>query len=622
MYYFYEKLLMETLRKMSENQLFPSGESAPSEAPVCNTAAELKNILTEYYGYSTQVSLLPFRREFRKLKDRWDSIASGDAGSPLNAEFAAAMERAGMRLAQESAASESFLIKLREVIDELSRLKEAAPEEFRKRRDDLEKRRDAALRSVDRSRREVRDAVSAVTALFHELNARLTLHYQALDLARWESYTRKLGICRELETLKDCPDGKLPEAAGKLRDIRKLWQELGAVPREKQHELGPKYYEYTTLLQRRVDDYYKKQRAVRHEAEAGKSAICEEAEKLACSTDWNVTGDRLKELQQKWKEFGNAGRDAEKALYARFRAACDSFFNARNAFRDERQRQHAAGVSAKNALCAAAEKLGSMPMQEAVREARRLRSEFMNAPRAGKQEQALNTRFNELMDAFFSSRRAAWDQARQQREALVAELESLKADADGSEKRAGEIRSMWRELPPAPREVSAGLEARYKAALSTVDKILSEVRRQRMLKREAVFADAMRAAAGMVEAARRGGELPEITMDLTAFPKLAGLVSDIVSGGLVPEMEKAIARNTREFKRLLDEQEAETAAAADREQDLAAELAAAIAGNFGSAVFASREKDRRDIARQLLETGTVDPSELEELLTRYSKVRA
>ena len=64
---------------------------------------------------------------------------------------------------------------------------------------------------------------------------------------------------------------------------------------------------------------------------ARKKELCKEAEELSTSTDWKKTGDRLVHLQQQWREVGPVGRKQSDAVWNRFKAACDTFFQARQA---------------------------------------------------------------------------------------------------------------------------------------------------------------------------------------------------------------------------------------------------------------------------------------------------
>ena len=57
----------------------------------------------------------------------------------------------------------------------------------------------------------------------------------------------------------------------------------------------------------------------------------EKAEALMESTDWRSTGDILINLQKQWKEIGTVPRKYSEDLWKRFTAACDHFFEARQA---------------------------------------------------------------------------------------------------------------------------------------------------------------------------------------------------------------------------------------------------------------------------------------------------
>lgn len=45
------------------------------------------------------------------------------------------------------------------------------------------------------------------------------------------------------------------------------------------------------------------------------------------STDWKETTDYLISLQKQWKEIGPVSRKKSDQIWARFRAACDHFFD-------------------------------------------------------------------------------------------------------------------------------------------------------------------------------------------------------------------------------------------------------------------------------------------------------
>ena len=58
--------------------------------------------------------------------------------------------------------------------------------------------------------------------------------------------------------------------------------------------------------------------------------IVVEAEALSTSKDWGPTAGAFKRLMQDWKRAGRASRADDDALWKRFKAAQDAFFNAKD----------------------------------------------------------------------------------------------------------------------------------------------------------------------------------------------------------------------------------------------------------------------------------------------------
>jgi hypothetical protein len=80
----------------------------------------------------------------------------------------------------------------------------------------------------------------------------------------------------------------------------------------------------------------------RRENASRKTALCEQAEALADSTDWETTSAAMRQLQADWKRSGPPPRDQAEALWQRFRTACDRFFDRRSR-RGELARQEVTG---------------------------------------------------------------------------------------------------------------------------------------------------------------------------------------------------------------------------------------------------------------------------------------
>jgi len=95
---------------------------------------------------------------------------------------------------------------------------------------------------------------------------------------------------------------------------------------------------------RRHDDL-KKRKDEWSENLARKEALCAQAEALAASTEWEAGAAQCKKLQAEWKQIGPVRRSKSEAVWQRFRAACDAFFD-RYKHRDQVELQSKAAARA------------------------------------------------------------------------------------------------------------------------------------------------------------------------------------------------------------------------------------------------------------------------------------
>src|SRR6185369_12543074 len=89
---------------------------------------------------------------------------------------------------------------------------------------------------------------------------------------------------------------------------------------------------------------------------ARKEALCERAQQLADSTDWDTTASELKKLQAEWKAIGPTRRDKSEEVWTRFRSAADKFFER---YANRHKIAAAAQLAECEALVVALENLGA-----------------------------------------------------------------------------------------------------------------------------------------------------------------------------------------------------------------------------------------------------------------------
>jgi hypothetical protein len=161
-----------------------------------------------------------------------------------------------------------------------------------------------------------------------------------------------------------------------------------------------------------------------------RTAIVEEAERLGASSDWVKAANGFRELLERWRAVGSAGREIDDALWARFSTARDGFFERRNAHHAERSRLAAEAATKKKALIAECEGLLELGDPRKIGDGLdRLMAEWKAAGRAGSEDQALWQQFRGARDRVFALRRELAAARQRRREEIKVAKEGLIAEA-------------------------------------------------------------------------------------------------------------------------------------------------------------------------------------------------
>jgi hypothetical protein len=156
------------------------------------------------------------------------------------------------------------------------------------------------------------------------IRARCETHFVKLREERTATLERKTAIVVEAESLMASTEWAT--AAARLHDLQTEWQTLGPVHRDANRDLSQRFRAAcSTFFSRRREDLTDRKK-VWSDNLARKEALCERAETLAESLDWDATAAELKRLQNEWKTIGPVRRNKSEQIWNRFRAAADRFF--------------------------------------------------------------------------------------------------------------------------------------------------------------------------------------------------------------------------------------------------------------------------------------------------------
>lgn len=155
--------------------------------------------------------------------------------------------------------------------------------------------------------------------------------------------------------------------ANQLRDLLIEWKALPRLDKATDDALWHRFSSARTTYTKARRTHFADREEQRGAAKATKLRLVKEAEELSKSTEWGPTSTSYRTLMQRWKSAGPAPRADEDALWARFRAAQDAFFSARDAANAQRDKELGENAEKKQALLLEAEALDPKDLDSARR---------------------------------------------------------------------------------------------------------------------------------------------------------------------------------------------------------------------------------------------------------------
>ena len=241
------------------------------------------------------------------------------------------------------------------------------------------------------------------------INKRHQEHFETLKSEQMKNLALKQELCektealltREILTRKDWN-----KASEELLEIQKVWKTIGFAPKKDNNRIYERFRNACDKFFELKRNFYA---GVKNEMEhnlALKQELCAEAEALAVSEDWKHATDELIALQARWKQVGPVARRHSDAVWKRFRAACDKFFERKSAHFSSVDSEHEQNLKLKLALIeemkAADVKAGGFEM---VKEFQRRWSQIGFVPI--KQKDALQKEYKAIVDGMFATLRSS-----------------------------------------------------------------------------------------------------------------------------------------------------------------------------------------------------------------------
>ena len=166
------------------------------------------------------------------------------------------------------------------------------------------------------------------------INKRHQQHFDDLRAREEDNLQKKTVLCEKVEAINTEENKNSADWERHTQDIINIqteWKTIGFAPQKMNVKIFERFRAACDTFFARKAEYFKNMKDAYKENAEKKRTLIEKAKALQDSTEWKSTSDKLIALQKEWKTIGMVPKKLGDQLWEEFLAACNKFFEARNA---------------------------------------------------------------------------------------------------------------------------------------------------------------------------------------------------------------------------------------------------------------------------------------------------
>ena len=203
------------------------------------------------------------------------------------------------------------------------------------------------------------------------INKRHQQHFEGLRAREEENLQKKTELCEKVEAIAQEENkgaGDWEKHTKQIIELQNEWKTIGFAPQKMNVKIFERFRAACDDFFTRKATYFKTMKEQFAENAEKKRALVEKAQELQDSTDWKSTGDKFIALQKEWKTIGLVPKKLGDQLWNDFLAACNKFFEARNAATAGTRNEERANLEAKRAIIEQLKELSEQEVADGLQE--------------------------------------------------------------------------------------------------------------------------------------------------------------------------------------------------------------------------------------------------------------
>ena len=211
------------------------------------------------------------------------------------------------------------------------------------------------------------------------VNKRHQQHFEDIRSQEETNLVKKTELCEKVEAIakrehKGSADWE--KSTKEIIDIQKEWKTIGFAPQKMNVKIFERFRAACDDFFGKKGEFFNKLKNQFAENAEKKKALVEKAQSLTDSTDWKATTDKFIALQKEWKTIGMVPRKQGDQLWNDFLAACNHFFEARNAAHADTRNEEQENLNKKNEIIEKLVQLAEAGKENIQEEVHQLTEEF------------------------------------------------------------------------------------------------------------------------------------------------------------------------------------------------------------------------------------------------------
>ena len=237
------------------------------------------------------------------------------------------------------------------------------------------------------------------------INKKHQQHFEDIRAKEEDNLNKKTELCEKVEAIakeENKTSADWENHTKQIIEIQTEWKTIGFAPQKMNVKIFERFRAACDDFFGRKSAYFTQMKKEFTENAERKKALVEKAQALKDSTEWKATSDKLIALQKEWKTIGMVPKKYGDQLWNDFLAACNHFFEARNAANAGARNEEHANLDKKKAVVDKLKTLLENPVDDTQAEVRKLTEEYNSIGHVPyKEKDKIFNEYHEVLDKIF-----------------------------------------------------------------------------------------------------------------------------------------------------------------------------------------------------------------------------